>query len=364
MNMSDTGDSHIGPDQAKGQSLERLQQSRLLKISQCFSTFGPDGPTNMNRLTALCGELLSASCALYNRLKNEILCSIGQWSTPSGYNSQDAPEGHLCYDVIRNNRDDALLVRDLQHTAYAQSDINVRTYGLQTYLGQVVRCAGEPVGSLCVVYGADYQPTEEDLQILTLLAAAVGNEEMRDQAEQHLVQTEEFQRTLLATIPDLVWLKNGEGVYLTCNHAFERLYGVTVAELVGKTDYDFVGRELAESFREHDRKATTTGQTVVNEEWLTFADNGYRGLFETTKTPMRDKAGRLIGVLGVARDITVRKESETVLAKQVEELSRWYKVTLGRENRIAELKHEVNALAARLGLAHPYTDAAAPTEPS
>jgi diguanylate cyclase (GGDEF)-like protein/PAS domain S-box-containing protein len=120
-------------------------------------------------------------------------------------------------------------------------------------------------------------------------------------------------RTLLKTIPDLVWLKDVDGVYLACNAQFERLAGVAEKDLVGKTDYEFFDKDLADAFRENDRQALGRGKSRTNEEWLTFATDGYRGLFETIKTPMRDQAGRLIGVLGVARDITERNQAQEQL---------------------------------------------------
>jgi diguanylate cyclase (GGDEF)-like protein/PAS domain S-box-containing protein len=124
-------------------------------------------------------------------------------------------------------------------------------------------------------------------------------------------------RTLLHTIPDLVWLKDPEGVFLTCNRQFERLYGAKEADIVGKTDYDFVDREQADSFRANDLKAVLAGKVCANEEWVLFAENGYRGLFETLKTPMLDQTGKLIGVMGIARDITERKAAEAKLQRHM-----------------------------------------------
>ena len=125
-------------------------------------------------------------------------------------------------------------------------------------------------------------------------------------------------RTLLDTIPDLIWLKDARGVYLACNLRFERLYGAKEAEIVGKTDYDFVDRHFADFFREHDRKAISADKTSVNEEWLTFASDGQRRLFETLKTPMSDQAGNLIGILGIARDITERKASQAKIQRHMQ----------------------------------------------
>lgn len=158
-----------------------------------------------------------------------------------------------------------------------------------------------------------------------------------------------FLRTLVSTIPDLIWLKDQNGYFLACNPMFERFFGATEAEIVGKTDFDFIDRDLAESFRENDRKAMLAGAPTVNEEWVVFADDGHRALLQTIKTPMLDGGGRLIGVLGIARDLTSYHVSQTQLAAQIEELRRWQDATLGREMRILELKREVNGLLAELG---------------
>lgn len=122
-----------------------------------------------------------------------------------------------------------------------------------------------------------------------------------------------YLRTVLDTIPDLVWLKDADGVYLACNASFERFFGAPAQRIVGRTDYDFVAAELADFFRDKDRAAMAAGGPNVNEEWVTFASDGRRALVETIKTPMRDAGGQLIGVLGIARDITERKRVEDAL---------------------------------------------------
>ena len=117
-------------------------------------------------------------------------------------------------------------------------------------------------------------------------------------------------KSLVRSIPDLIWLKDPDGVYLSCNHKFEQLYGVSEKEVIGKTDYDFVEKQLADSLRKNDLVAMERGGPSMNEEWATFVTDGYRGLFETIKTPMYDASGRLSGILGISRDITERKASE------------------------------------------------------
>lgn len=117
---------------------------------------------------------------------------------------------------------------------------------------------------------------------------------------------------LLSSIPDPVFVKDANGVFMSCNNAFERLLGVGEKSILGRTDYDFFDKELADFFREKDRAAMQAGQPLSNEEWLTFAADGYRGLFETTKLPLY-VAGTAIGTLGIAHDITRRQQVETDL---------------------------------------------------
>jgi diguanylate cyclase (GGDEF)-like protein/PAS domain S-box-containing protein len=117
-------------------------------------------------------------------------------------------------------------------------------------------------------------------------------------------------KALLDALPDPVWLKDTHGVYLSCNRQFERLYDAPETAIIGRTDYDFVDRELADFFRENDRRAMEADKPRANEEWLTFLRDGYHGLFETIKVPLEDADGQVVGVLGIARDITARYRAE------------------------------------------------------
>ena len=79
---------------------------------------------------------------------------------------------------------------------------------------------------------------------------------------------------------------------------------------------------------------------------------------------MFDAHGKLIGVLGISRNITAHKQAETELHSQLDELNRWYKALLGRESRILELKREVNGLLRKTGQPPRYDEHAADEESS
>lgn len=155
-------------------------------------------------------------------------------------------------------------------------------------------------------------------RLMERIAATVMNEQTlrRQETLENSKQRAESQlRSILQTIPDLIWLKDVDGVYLSCNRTFERFFGAAEADIVGKTDYDFVDRDQADSFRLHDRKAMEAGKPTVNEEWITFADDGRHVCVEVVKSPMHDAVGKLVGVLGIARDITERKNASLKIAR-------------------------------------------------
>lgn len=132
-------------------------------------------------------------------------------------------------------------------------------------------------------------------------------------ARNTLEQERGMLKTVIQTIPDLVWLKDPHGIYLACNPAFERFFGAPEADIVGHSDYDFVAWELADYFRTNDHAAIQAGGPRLSEEWITLAAEGRRILVEMVKMPMYSSDGRLLGVLGIAHDVTERRQTETRL---------------------------------------------------
>ncbi|MBN1831726.1 MAG: PAS domain S-box protein [Deltaproteobacteria bacterium] len=140
----------------------------------------------------------------------------------------------------------------------------------------------------------------------------------RKKSEEALKKSEMYLRTLMSTIPDLIWLKDEHGKYLYCNSRFEDFFGANEEKIIGKTDYDFIDKKLADFFARHDRTVIEKGRPSRNEEEITFASDGHREILETIKTPMYQSDGTLFGVLGVGRDITERKKIEESLARRSE----------------------------------------------
>jgi diguanylate cyclase (GGDEF)-like protein/PAS domain S-box-containing protein len=139
-------------------------------------------------------------------------------------------------------------------------------------------------------------------------------------AKAALQQSEALLQKVLTTIPDRVWLKDLDGVYLTCNDAFATNLGVTPVQVVGTTDLDWVNPELAAQFMATDRMALQAKRTITLEEDMPTPMTSVPSLFEIVKTPMFDGTGKPLGVLCMARNIEERKAAEALLRDTTEQL--------------------------------------------
>lgn len=142
--------------------------------------------------------------------------------------------------------------------------------------------------------------------------------------------SEERFRILVNTIPDYIWLKDPDGVFLSCNRMFCSLLNLYPEEIIGRTDYDFWPEPLADFFKEKDRRVMDTGQVLNNEERVPGQD-GEDIVWDTIKAPVFYADGKLMGVMGIARDITARVQTEAEKIKLREQLNQAQKLeSVGR----------------------------------
>ncbi len=134
-------------------------------------------------------------------------------------------------------------------------------------------------------------------------------------AEQQIQHSEALLRAVTDGAPDAIFLKDLEGRYLLFNEGAARLVGKPAAEVLGRDDTAVFEPEGAELVRENDRQVLTSGQPLTTEEILTAG--GITRTYLVTKSPYRDAQGRIIGLIGISRDITAQRRAEqAVLASE------------------------------------------------
>ena len=140
----------------------------------------------------------------------------------------------------------------------------------------------------------------------------------RKRAEEELFASREMLRTILDTIPQRVFWKDTQSVYLGCNQLVAEDFGLAAsAEIVGKTDFETDAKEIAELYRRaDDQQVLRSDQPKLNYEEPQKRSDGAQRWLRTSKVPLHDASGRVIGVLGTYEDITERKQTEALHAGQ------------------------------------------------
>ncbi len=139
----------------------------------------------------------------------------------------------------------------------------------------------------------------------------------RLRAENALREREQLLRGVIANIPGGVFWKDRDSVYLGCNDLFARNHGLPGPDaVVGKTDVE-LGTTPAEAgaFRAADRRVVEAGEPVLDVEEVLTRPDGARLALLTSKVPLRDAAGGVVGVLGVYQDVTDRRRAEALQAR-------------------------------------------------
>jgi PAS domain S-box-containing protein len=126
-------------------------------------------------------------------------------------------------------------------------------------------------------------------------------------------QDQELLSTLLENVPDSIYFKDRDCCFIRVNAAKASKHNASPDQMVGKTDLDYFTEERARPAFEEEQKIMRTGKPVLGEiQKLTF-DDGSVGWVNTSKLPLHDKSGRIIGTMGISRDVTEQVENEQKL---------------------------------------------------
>jgi PAS domain S-box-containing protein len=172
-----------------------------------------------------------------------------------------------------------------------------------------------------------------------LIYAAARDITERKAIEEALARERNLLRTLMDNLPDHIFVKDTASRFVTANTAtLNSLGAARLEDVLGKTDFEFLRRDLAEQYFRDEQEVCRSGQPLLNREELLIDRAGHRKWLLTTKVPLRDGAGGVLGLVGVSHDITERK--------RMEEEWRQAKETADAANRaksefLARMSHEI-----------------------
>ena len=142
----------------------------------------------------------------------------------------------------------------------------------------------------------------------------------RKQNEEDLARQGNLLRTLIDTLPDFIYVKDTASRFLAANIAMAHSLGVNdPAELVGKTDFDYSQPDLAEAYFAEEQQVMRTGKAVHNRETYGVDHNGDANWTMATRVPLTNNDGAIIGLVGINRDITERRQMEETLRQSEEQ---------------------------------------------
>jgi PAS domain S-box-containing protein len=157
-----------------------------------------------------------------------------------------------------------------------------------------------------------HKQAEASLQRANALADEANQQLL---AERAIVNKERnMLRALIDNVPDFIYVKDTSSRFIVANaHAARMMGAETPDELLGKTDFDYYPREMASAFCEDEQNVIRSGQPIFNREEKCLDSAGSEIHILTTKVPLRDSQGQVIGIAGVGHDISLRKKMENEL---------------------------------------------------
>ena len=137
------------------------------------------------------------------------------------------------------------------------------------------------------------------------------------QENARLMQERDLLRTLIDNLPERIFVKDRQSRFLINNLAHVRALGATRPdEVMGKTDLDIFPAELANQYSEDEQALMKSGQPLNRNEMAVDPRTGETRWLQTTKVPLLDKQGVVVGLMGISRDITEHKQAEESLANE------------------------------------------------
>ena len=161
----------------------------------------------------------------------------------------------------------------------------------------------------------------------------------REENRLALSRERDLLRTLMDSLPDLIYIKDADGRFVTVNRAMLNLWGISnVDRVVGKTPFRFAPEDLAATYVAEDQEVLQQGRPIVDREEKVIGCNGETLVYSTTKVPLRDPDGQVTGLVGIDRNITNRKRNEEELRQSRRDAEA---ANQAKSEFLANMSHEI-----------------------
>ncbi|MBN1811622.1 MAG: GAF domain-containing protein [Anaerolineae bacterium] len=179
----------------------------------------------------------------------------------------------------------------------------------------------EAIGALTIQSTQEAAFTQEDIVVLQTMADQLANAIVNARLYEALAQEQYLLNALLDSTPDHIYFKDTESRFIRVSRSQSERFGLDdSADIVGMIDFDFFTEEHARPAYEDEQRIVRTGEPVLGlEEKETWPD-GSVSWVSTSKMPLRDEAGRIIGTFGISSDVTARKQAELALERRAVQL--------------------------------------------
>ena len=232
-----------------------------------------------------------------------------------------------------------------KHTVDAARALNlqIRSTGKPVSLSSVFRCKNGSLRNIDAVVTST-ENAGRRISIFSFRDTTEQEAAARESKEQQV-----YLNALMNSIPDIVSFRDAQGVYRGWNDALVALRVHTAAEAIGRTAYDLFDKQLADRVAATDRQVMATLEPSCTEELVVYPD-GSEKYFDMVRSPLRDDAGKVLGILTIGRDITQRRTAELEI-RRAKELAE--EATQAKTDFLANMSHEIRTpMNAIIGMSH------------
>ncbi len=183
-------------------------------------------------------------------------------------------------------------------------------------------------------------------------------EKIRTEAliRESILQERNQLRTLIDSMPDVIFIKDRQSRFVVVNKMVAGVMGTKPEALIGKTDFEFYTPDLAQRYFDDEQAIMEAGEAKINYEEPHLDEQGNRIILSTSKVPLKNSNGEVMGIVGVGRDITRLKRIEIQLRKKTEDLQETNRLLEERQKEIIRQSEELAAQAQYLTISNTELD--------